>query len=314
MTLRGGATLIEVIVAIFVVGLLASLIVPATLAARNAARKAQCVGNLKQLGISVSNYVAQSNVYPPGANGRRAYSMHAMLLPYIGQPELYNSVNFSIGMLTREGRSAVLTARNQVVSLFLCPSDSGVGRHDSAPTNYAGNAGLPLQRMLENGVFYAGDSPTVSPANIKDGASSTAMMGEWIMGSGASTRLDDIRSAIFSTSMLVRMQDGLDVLVSECAKAASDSNSNYGTTKGSQWISGSLGDSLYNHADVLNGMTCTNQTLVQDGAWTTGSNHGGGTNMLFVDGGVRFLRTGMSVNVYRALGTRNGGEHIGDHY
>ena len=88
-----GFTLIEVIVVMFVISLLAALLIPAVQYARETSRRLSCANNLKQLGLALSSYEASYRVYPQGANGG-VYSADIMILPFLEQTVLYNSINF----------------------------------------------------------------------------------------------------------------------------------------------------------------------------------------------------------------------------
>src|SRR5213595_1234169 len=91
-----GFTLIELLVVIAIIAVLIALLLPAVQAAREAARRAQCVNNLKQLGIALHNYHDVNNVLPWGAGpwGWHDWSAHVMMLPYIEQTSLFNAINF----------------------------------------------------------------------------------------------------------------------------------------------------------------------------------------------------------------------------
>src|ERR1700757_4935439 len=105
---RRGFTLIELLVVIAIIAVLIALLLPAVQAAREAARRAQCVNNLKQLGLSVANYESTNGCFPgnsysglPGAPGVPSnttfpnFSAFVRLMPYLEQSAVYNSVNFS---------------------------------------------------------------------------------------------------------------------------------------------------------------------------------------------------------------------------
>src|SRR4051794_1301589 len=107
---RGGFTLIELLVVIAIIAVLIALLLPAVQAAREAARRAQCVNNLKQLGLGVQNYLSTNDAFPPllgnfGLNGNQPASTGGpwvlgwavALLPYIEQQQLFNSANYSFG-------------------------------------------------------------------------------------------------------------------------------------------------------------------------------------------------------------------------
>src|SRR6266702_1027278 len=94
-------TLIELLVVISIIALLIALLLPAVQAARESARRAQCVNNLKQIGIALQNYVESRGTLPFGQRTEPTYSWHgwaslALLLPYVEQTTMYNKINFAI--------------------------------------------------------------------------------------------------------------------------------------------------------------------------------------------------------------------------
>src|ERR1700751_2839405 len=100
---RHGFTLIELLVVIAIIAVLIGLLLPAVQAAREAARRAQCVNNIKQLGLAVHNYISNNNVFVSQsiqnvgsriANGSWSYGWLPYLLPYLEQQAMYNALNF----------------------------------------------------------------------------------------------------------------------------------------------------------------------------------------------------------------------------
>jgi prepilin-type N-terminal cleavage/methylation domain-containing protein/prepilin-type processing-associated H-X9-DG protein len=215
---RRGFTLIELLVVIAIIAVLIALLLPAVQAAREAGRRAQCVNNLKQIGIALHNYHSSYDSFPPGAlNARRTtnlvvyssgdFSAHARLLGFSEQSALYNAANFSIPVLSDNyGEAANSTVSVTRLSLFLCPSDSppgwkiaspatGVLLQSTAPgTNYFASVGSCLEYAGQqamgppNGPFQYTNvlGRSYGLAQIPDGASNTVAFGEWKVGSGNS--------------------------------------------------------------------------------------------------------------------------------
>src|SRR5262245_48806032 len=105
---RRGFTLIELLVVIAIIAVLIALLLPAVQAAREAARRAQCVNNLKQIGLALHNYHSVHNVFAMGCssgmwsdpvtyNVKQNLSVHALILPFLEQTQVYNSLNFNWG-------------------------------------------------------------------------------------------------------------------------------------------------------------------------------------------------------------------------
>jgi len=158
---RPGFTLIELLVVIAIIAVLIALLFPAGRAARGAARRAQCVNNMKQMGIGYHNYHSTHDSLPWGSGpwGWNDLSGNTLLLPYIEQTALWNNFNFNDGDNTdNNGVNPALpdTPNNRTVQCtqvagFLCPSDtfrlsgsrcsSGTLGLPYGRVNYAGNAG-----------------------------------------------------------------------------------------------------------------------------------------------------------------------------
>src|SRR4051812_16418567 len=128
---RRGFTLIELLVVIAIIGVLIALLLPAVQSAREAARRAQCTNNLKQIGLALHNYHSTLDCFPPGelapSNGNWQYwSALAMAAPYMEGNALFNAMNF---MSFSPANAENATIYNTKVNSFLCPSD---GIHDAS--------------------------------------------------------------------------------------------------------------------------------------------------------------------------------------
>lgn len=140
---RKGFTLIELLVVIAIIAVLISLLLPAVQSAREAARRAQCVNNLKQVGLALHNYHSTHDSFPPGASVTLSalpstfyqwnnWSAQALLLGFTEQTQLYNAANFNFAVWhsgrTPLGYAANLTVFNSKVAQYMCPSDGEAGK------------------------------------------------------------------------------------------------------------------------------------------------------------------------------------------
>jgi prepilin-type N-terminal cleavage/methylation domain-containing protein/prepilin-type processing-associated H-X9-DG protein len=217
---RAGFTLIELLVVIAIIAVLIALLLPAVQSAREAARRSQCVNNLKQLGLSLHNYESTAGSFPLGGNsapqgvGGRcdpvshdgcydwgAWSAQSMLLPYIEQGPVYNSMNFmTLGRGNAEREKANSTGMLTVINSFLCPSASppprilqnrfyavdGTALNFQPGNSYFANAGSTIMWIgwpinNPNGIFNVGGS-SFGVRDITDGTSNTIAFGEWRIG------------------------------------------------------------------------------------------------------------------------------------
>nr|WP_235905567.1 DUF1559 domain-containing protein [Tautonia marina] len=337
---RSGFTLIELLVVIAIIGVLIALLLPAVQAAREAARRAQCVNNLKQLGIAMHNYHATVNAFPvgylyprPGSHDPQIPALHyrwsalAQLSPYLEQSQVYNALNMDWPIATGASGSygvsgsftffpANQTVRQTVDALFLCPSDSGE-RVDpvSGPTNYVfcvgdglnGGRTAPGDVIDANGAF---STAVVNLSAIRDGSSQTAAVSEQLLGPGgppfdqaSPTPIPD------EPGRLIARSASLPLTESSCAAAGRG----WRLDKGAGWWDGDFRNTIYNHYLTPNSRQydCLGPFVPHSPAWKAArSQHPGGVNVLFCDGHVGFLKDTVNPIAWRALSTRNAGEVI----
>ena len=338
---RRGFTLIELLVVIAIIAVLIALLLPAVQAAREAARRAQCVNNLKQLGLAVHNYVSSTNVLPaqcmyPASSpisGGWSYGWPLALLSQIEQQQLFNAFNFTTTPYGVENTTVSYVQLNG----FLCPSD-GAGSRPGAPNgtnSYVGNYGGPGTMLLTSGtvVPLAAAIATGGPVgieSIRDGTSSTTLFSERLVGLAANPTLypgaTDSKRALFlvpgsattynTFASTMPFLQACKSLPGTTASAASNLN-------GDTWVKSYpwyVSENSFNHFGTPNMMSCKNAA---DGYSYVGplgiapptSNHAGGVNSAMADGSVKFMKDTVDTATWWALGTRNGGESIsGDAY
>ena len=205
---HAGFTLIELLVTISIIALLIALSLPAVQSARESARRAQCVSNLRQIGIALHNYEASYNSFPlnwrnprvdptrghPFVIGGRPFSALTRLLPFLDQQLLCSSINFSIETYPNFGASEVpypqiTTALKTRLSFYLCPSDS-VPTPSEYGCNYRGNYGVgpttaTNQETYDSGNGFYSFPGVLGPRSFPDGLSHTVAYSERLRGTGS---------------------------------------------------------------------------------------------------------------------------------
>ena len=311
---RNGLTLIELLVVVAIIAVLVGLLVPAVQRAREGASRAVCGNNLKQIGIALHIYNAAKGRLPPGRGAPlpAVFSAHTYLLPYLEQEGLRRMIDFRappttfsvVGGPTYDG-SANYPAATTVVRTFLCPSDPAGDRVPGLPfgaTNYAANAGSGTVALGSltgaDGVFFLGSAVRFS--ELTDGSSQTAAFAERTLGPGQA-------SGAAPGQLILERPAGTEPTPPNCAAGTGTWNAE----RGAKWILGNYGNTLYNHYYPPNVDAWDCMNVQQQKALTAArSRHPSGVLVLLCDGGVRFVRDDVTLNVWRALGTRAGGEGI----
>jgi prepilin-type N-terminal cleavage/methylation domain-containing protein/prepilin-type processing-associated H-X9-DG protein len=305
---RRGFTLVELLVVIAIIGILIALLLPAVQAAREAARRSQCINNSKQIGLGIHGFHNSFDRLPPGSiwpghavvRGGQETIWILHILHYMAETNLVNSGDPKSPTNGAGGPNAVIMST--FIPTFMCPSDITVGLTGTgtakfrARGNYAANSGVgPMTEYNAQpsparpvGVFYLNSD--LSLTDIKDGTSNTMFVSE-------------IRK----------------VTTPGAGVAGGDCRGNMHYPEGSLFQTNRTPNSLV--PDQLRVGYCTStrdvpcittfssanpKVLIM----TPRSSHPGGVNVLMGDGSVRFMLNSIALNVWQALSSPKGGEAL----
>jgi len=295
---RSGFTLIELLVVIAIIAILIALLLPAVQQAREAARRTQCKNNMKQLGLALHNYHDSHRSFPsgwigvqsgmPNIEGESGLGWGTMILPYLEQSNLYQSLVVELPMDDPLNRLALRT----YIPAYSCPSDPKPETFiiqdrnstdlDLAVSNYMGVFGTVELHDCENA---PGTAPVLSSGQcVSDG--------------------------IFFHNSAVKMRDLVDgtsntLMVGERTTfTESDGSKFYGT-----WA-GALPEIEEAAARIVG--KAEEPPNQGDHPEDFGSSHVGGANFTLGDGSVHFISENIDEGVYQSLATRAGGEVVGE--
>jgi prepilin-type N-terminal cleavage/methylation domain-containing protein len=230
---RPAFTLIELLTVLGLMGLLVVLLLPAIQAAREAARRTDCSNKLRQIGLAMANYLSSYGTFPSGSNGR-GYSPQCVVLPYLEERPLFDSLNLSLPPDDIDRTAANYTAICTKVNAFICPSN-WPKRGPFGWTAYAANRGV--YRWCgdrTNGVFIEGREAYVSPAGFTDETSTAAFISEWVVGTGLDSN-GDPRGDIYRTPDEFLSKSEFDAFCDQCHGLNVAETSIVVSGKGSLW-------------------------------------------------------------------------------
>lgn len=317
---RSAFTLIELLVVIAIIAVLIALLLPAVQQAREAARRTQCRNNLKQFGLASHNYLDTHRILPLGFASTRPYSVHAMLLPFMDQAPLYQTINFNVAYNYKDPATTIevnKVALNTAVPGFLCPSEpNNAIPANFAATSYRGNQGSQILYQQPsssgaNSTMPAPDGPivpgkSINIAELTDGASNTAAFSEHPISdfsNAISSKWDTFQPGIYPATP--------DEAMTFCRQVDTSDLSKQGYSNiGAPWLQGYHSTTQYFHVAPPNDRSCMYPPgRIQT---TAASYHTGGVIVCMADGAVRFVSENISLVTWRAIGSRNGGEVVGD--
>jgi prepilin-type N-terminal cleavage/methylation domain-containing protein/prepilin-type processing-associated H-X9-DG protein len=278
-----GFTLIELLVVIAIIAVLISLLLPAVQSAREAARRAQCVNNLKQMGLALHGYHDIHGSFPMGAmhgivsppatyQAKQNLSVHVALLPYLEQTQVYNAFNLIWGCEDNAGTWVYRvqeTAQRAQMKMYLCPSDIYAGKNNNNATtntnNYYGsigtttnlvnnNTGIATLANVETSGFF-GFQRVYAMNNCTDGLSNTVAFSEAVVGNPSQSfrqknvglnRVTAIPAAALLTDASSNPAATIQGLKACTAAWQSGSGGSLDTQRGQNWAHGAMAFTLFN--------------------------------------------------------------------
>jgi hypothetical protein len=334
---------VELLVVIAIIGILVALLLPAIQAAREAARRSECVNNLRQLTVAALNYESSKKAFPIGRRGGfnpdgttiRQWGHLPHVLPYVEAAESFDQINFN-------AETATSPVRLHKISFFLCPSDGedkmnndtcaapmdpNQGWLNAGRTNYRGCGGSDtgespdaaigiVIKERNNGVYVT--NVAIRLKDITDGTSHTAIYSEAILGD-ASRDIVETPADWFRISGIGQTAD---VVYEKCVavNTAISTGASQFPCSGRNWVHGDYATSRYTHILPPNAYSCSQvrsggqltaiQVNEHGAATTASSRHPGGVNLTTADGSTHFVNDDIDRLVWSALGSRNGAESV----
>jgi prepilin-type N-terminal cleavage/methylation domain-containing protein/prepilin-type processing-associated H-X9-DG protein len=299
----GGFTLVELLVVIAIIGILIALLLPAVQAAREAARRAQCSNNLKQIALGILNYESAHKVFPPGEiHGRAVHGscphcdwdgsigiLMNLIFPYVEQQAAYDKLDFNIH--PQYASAANREIMRMEFPLFLCPSDPYRG----LTTAWASedNKCRIVHYYAVNGDNEGSLLP--HPDGTSCGTYGHCNGHDGIFFNDSETRMSDILDGSSNTAMVCEVW------------GRKYKNHITPPTSDPEYRGGESSRGMNLHTAVYFDWTPNSN---RTNPWKANSFHPGGVQCVFADGSVHFIMDTIDLVTFKAISTISGGEVV----
>jgi len=330
---------VELLVVIAIIGMLIALLLPAVQSAREAARRMQCMNNLRQWGLALHNYHDTHNEFPRLGNPHLfhwTYSPQARLLPFIEGMALHAQIDFDQDLFMAHNPTATHTHLNPfyrelasaVIGVLRCPTDGGPWLFDMEDADHnpvqvsggsymvctgSGTGTNPDVRFRTDGVFNAFAANGMQ--SMTRGTSNTMVLSETLVGLAGGQRLvgnrDDVLTGNLYRRYIGEFRSGsLPALTDTTPNVAvigtnpdmatiTFSSERWSARRANCWLAGSAIDTSFNAYQLPNARFPDVHARNMVGIFSARSHHPGGVNVTFGDGSMRFISNTVAEDVWR---------------
>lgn len=343
---RPAFALIELLVVIAIIGILIALLLPAVQAAREAARRMSCTNNLKQIDLALHNFHDSHKAFPVGSPSKTCpgyeeipgwqyrWGPLAMLTPYMEQFNVYESLNLDVPLYGHTGtyrgpgygvHPSNLVPVTQEIAFFYCPSDRQEkvvlpdAEAEWAAGNYMACWGRSAPTASGTAIFDDADGlfnsrAAVRFADVTDGTSNTAAFSESLLPDPNMSG-NVVLTQQNKDSVIVGARSGGDptLTVEWCTRFGQPVASQ--PRRATRWVDGFILYTAYYHWWEPNSRIpdCAKWSPLRSLWQMARSRHPGGVNLALGDGSVRFVGETVDLDTWRALGSRDGNEVLGQY-